>query len=315
MGWPTCRFITIIVALLTTATNGLALRRQGPLFQGETALTSHTRKAFIACAALSTVVTPVAGAFASEVIGMPPSQRIEGIGDGNDLMARGDGPANDVIYPASMAGTWQCQRVVTQVDGDSAQALGAWRILGGGGGDATFLERKVETYNTGFIQPPQGVASTYDFDGDVLTGVVLDRGFEIDSRVQGAVVQWGAQAPNTLVYERRGSGSGSGNQAVELKVVTRKADLGGEGFGFNELVRVTTGAGGLFLAGQTVQRAARVQRRFRRAFSADGKARVVEGLEIVKTYRVLDGIAGELPTSTTKSQLRLVRPPTGVSAS
>ena len=36
---------------------------------------------------------------------------------------------------------------------------------------------------------------------------------------------------------------------------------------------------------------------------------VVEGLEIVKTYRVLDGVAGiEFPTSTTKSTLRLTRP-------
>lgn len=32
----------------------------------------------------------------------------------------------------------------------------------------------------------------------------------------------------------------------------------------------------------------------------------MEGLEIVKTYRVLDGIAGaEMPTSTTKTQIRL----------
>ena len=36
---------------------------------------------------------------------------------------------------------------------------------------------------------------------------------------------------------------------------------------------------------------------------------VVEGLEIVKTFRVLDGVAGvEMPTSTAKSKLRLTRP-------
>ena len=36
--------------------------------------------------------------------------------------------------------------------------------------------------------------------------------------------------------------------------------------------------------------------------------RVVEGLEIVTTYRVLDGIAGtEYPTSTTKATIRLTR--------
>jgi len=51
-----------------------------------------------------------------------------------------------------------------------------------------------------------------------------------------------------------------------------------------------------------------VQRRFRRAFGKDG-SRIVEGLEIVKTFRVMDGIAGtEMPTSTTKSSLRLARP-------
>ena len=56
------------------------------------------------------------------------------------------------------------------------------------------------------------------------------------------------------------------------------------------------------------QKAARVQRRYRRSFDSSGN-RVVEGLEIVKTFRVLDGVAGlEMPTSTTKSQLRLIRP-------
>ena len=54
-----------------------------------------------------------------------------------------------------------------------------------------------------------------------------------------------------------------------------------------------------------ILRAARVQRRFRRGFDQDGK-RILEGIEIVKTYRVLDGIAGvEMPTSTVKSRLVL----------
>mmetsp|Transcript_2993 Transcript_2993/g.8175 ORF Transcript_2993/g.8175 Transcript_2993/m.8175 type:complete len:224 (+) Transcript_2993:308-979(+) len=40
----------------------------------------------------------------------------------------------------------------------------------------------------------------------------------------------------------------------------------------------------------------------------DGGNRIVEGLEIMKTYRVLDGVAGtEMPTSTTKSMIRLTR--------
>ena len=45
------------------------------------------------------------------------------------------------------------------------------------------------------------------------------------------------------------------------------------------------------------------------ASSDTGGSRVIEGIELVKTYRVLDGVAGvEFPTSTTKSVLRLVRP-------
>ena len=41
----------------------------------------------------------------------------------------------------------------------------------------------------------------------------------------------------------------------------------------------------------------------------EGDQRVVEGLEVVKTFRVLDGVAGtEYPTSTIRSQLRLTRP-------
>ena len=80
-----------------------------------------------------------------------------------------------------------------------------------------------------------------------------------------------------------------------------------KGWGSNELVRLTTAAGSVF-GGFQVDYAARVQRRFRRAV-ADSGERVVEGLEIVKTYRVLDGVAGvEMPTSTTKSILRLTRP-------
>ena len=69
-------------------------------------------------------------------------------------------------------------------------------------------------------------------------------------------------------------------------------------------------AGGLF-GSNRIQRAVKVQRRFRRAFGKDG-SRIVEGLEIVKTFRVMDGIAGtEMPTSTTKSSLRLTRPAEG----
>ena len=92
-------------------------------------------------------------------------------------------------------------------------------------------------------------------------------------------------------------------------VVERSAELpSGRGWGGSELYSITTAAGGLF-GDSKVQKAARVQRRYRRAFDAQGN-RIVEGIEICKTYRVLDGVAGvEMPTSTTKSMLRFTRPP------
>ena len=77
--------------------------------------------------------------------------------------------------------------------------------------------------------------------------------------------------------------------------------------GSDELIRVTTRATGPFNTKFDVVYAARVQRRWRRSTTEEGD-RVVEGLEVVKTYRVLDGIADvETPTSTVKSTLRLTR--------
>jgi hypothetical protein len=90
--------------------------------------------------------------------------------------------------------------------------------------------------------------------------------------------------------------------------VQRSIELPSEkGWGGSELISLTVAAGGLF-GDSKVQKVARVQRRFRRAFDANGD-RLVEGLEIVKSYRVLDGVAAlEMPTSTTKSLLRYTRP-------
>ena len=38
---------------------------------------------------------------------------------------------SDVIYPPFLNGSWTCERIVTSVEGDAAQAEGAWRLLGG----------------------------------------------------------------------------------------------------------------------------------------------------------------------------------------
>ena len=224
-----------------------------------------------------------------------------------------DGPTVDALYPPSLLGLWRCERVVTSVEGDALQAEGAWRLLGG---DGEF--RRPEAYLLRYVpQPgaeigpdgkmvgPSSLSPITGTDGRRYFGVVLDRGFEADTRAHGASVAWDARAPNALKYERNSGGRGS---AAELKVLQRSVEEPSDkGWGSNELVRITTSAGSV-LGGFDVTYAARVQRRWRRGTTESGQ-RLVEGLEIVKTYRVLDGIAGvEYPTSTTKSALRLTRP-------
>eukprot|EP00548_Thalassiothrix_antarctica_P002312 CAMPEP_0194140712 /NCGR_PEP_ID=MMETSP0152-20130528/10229_1 /TAXON_ID=1049557 /ORGANISM="Thalassiothrix antarctica, Strain L6-D1" /LENGTH=232 /DNA_ID=CAMNT_0038839067 /DNA_START=100 /DNA_END=799 /DNA_ORIENTATION=+ len=142
-------------------------------------------------------------------------------------------------------------------------------------------------------------------------GDVFDRGYEIEERTGGkaagaTVVQWDPRTPNTLKYKKS-----DGSPGTELKVVQRTVEPQnnkGSLVGSNELIRVTTTTSASFgSASIAIIYATRVQRRWRRGTTEDG-SRVVEGLEIVKTYRVLDGIAGiELPTSTVKSKIRLTR--------
>jgi hypothetical protein len=227
------------------------------------------------------------------------SDRVAGIGSGADLLTSARPAIADVVYPPSLNSTWVCERVVTSIEGDALQASGAWRLLGGTG-EIT----KPERYVSRFVdQPAGGRLAVTGLDGRAYLGVVLDRGFELDARLHGADVSWSKSLPDFLAYARNDGGRGS---AAELKVVQRTVELPSEkGWGSNELIRITTDPGSLF----QIDYAARVQRRFRRANDPATGVRVVEGLEIVKTYRVLDGIAGvEYPTSTTKSTLRLVRP-------
>lgn len=204
--------------------------------------------------------------------------RVAGLGGGADMLTALSATVPDVLFPVSLSGIWICRRNVVSIEGDSAQAAGAWRLLGG------YEDvHKPETYVVRFV------------DGGA-DGVVLDRGFEVDSRVRGATVSWDRRHPNELSYARTSGGRGS---AATIRVVQRSAEAPSEkGWGSNELIRVTTNDGSLF---GPIDYAVRVQRRYRRANDETG-ARIVEGLEIMKTYRVLDGIAGvEYPTSTTKS--------------
>jgi len=205
----------------------------------------------------------------------------------------------DILYPPSLNGTWVCERRVASVEGDAGQAQGAWKLLGGTGD-----VQSVERYAVRFVDLRRPSDAMTGLDGRKYYGDVFDRGFEIESRTGGAAVSWDALAPNTLRYERKSGGPGA---AAELKVVQRSVELPSEkGWGSNELVRVTT-TSSAFGSSFDITYAARVQRRWRRA-TTDAGDRVVEGLEIVKTYRVLDGVAGiEFPTSTLKSTIRLTR--------
>ena len=237
--------------------------------------------------------------------------RVEGIGGGADIFA--ETAKDDVYYPPSLIGIWQCERTVASVEGDAAQAEGAWRLLGGTGSfrePESFLLRYIAQPGASF--GPDGkmigdasLQSIQGTDGRKYFGVILDRAFEINSRVHGATVTWDARTPNALSYARSSGGRGS---AADLRVIRRTVELPSDkGWGLNELYRVTTSTdafGGKF----SIDYAVRIQRRFRRGTLTSGE-RVVEGLEVMKTFRVLDGVAGvEMPTSTTKSTMRLMRP-------
>lgn len=204
----------------------------------------------------------------------PPSRNVD-VGGGFDTLSEQKVPG-DVIYPNSMEGTWLCERVIVKVEGDTFQAEAAFQSLGG---KRKLEPGSIEQFQTRYIRSPL-VDST---------GVVADRGFEMISRTGGEDVQWEVAEPNALTHDQ-----------TRLRVVKRAVEVpNDQGFGFDELIRVDE---------SLITRAVQVKRRYRRAFDEDG-SRVIEGLEIMKTFRVLDGVAGtELPTSTTKSTIRMIRP-------
>ena len=288
---------TILIVLLTLATSCQAL---------SSSFLSNRRTMVLSTISGSSLLIPTAAdamsgppTYSSQPIqGRGGSQtRIEGIGSGLDLTTSTVPSNTDVIYPASSLGSWTCQRIITSVEGDAGQAEVAWRCLGGpsAGGDW----KGVEKYMVELVLPPkQSIENTYTFDGKMFDGVVLNRGLELEARSKDRKASWEVTNPTHYSYEQ-------GGRLTELDIVQRKIDLPSEqGFGYNEIVRITTAAGGIFGEGNKVQRAIRVQRRYRRALDGDGN-RTIEGLELVKTYRVLDGVAGvEMPTSTTKSMIR-----------
>jgi hypothetical protein len=267
--------IVFVLSLLLVSTasicNGFSQEQQKVSFRDAPSHQNSLRCLFDRRSFLisSLVMTPAAvGAV------VPPSRDVD-VGGGFDLLGGARLSEKDALYPEFIEGLWICERVVTQTEGDSFQAESAWRALGGG----KLQQNRAESFQTRFIRSP--------LVGDA--GVVQDRGFEIASRAKSSSVTWNENNPNELVYDK-----------ARLTVVQRTVEVPSDkGFGFNELYRVEDGP---------FTRAVQVKRRYRRAFDANGD-RIVEGLEIMKTFRVLDGVAGtEFPTSTTKSQIRLVRP-------
>lgn len=212
----------------------------------------------------------------------PPTRSVDA-GGGFDLLAKRQLSDKDVVFPISMEGLWNCERQVTSVEGDAFAAETVWRSLGGG--KKRNFPRDKETFSTRYVSSSL-VDNSY---------MVLDRGYEIGSRASTDNVMWTVEQPDQLTFDK-----------TELSIVRRSLEVPtDEGFGYQELLRITDGP---------FVRAALVKRRYRRAFDEAGN-RVVQGLEIVKTFRVLDGIAGtEFPTSTTKSQIRMTRPPQGGSS-
>ena len=218
--------------------------------------------------------------------GYASSTTIEGIGGGFDVreISTKMKQTSDVLYPSSIVGVWDVKRLVTNVEGDVEQAKIGWSALAGNKPTGGFKD--VEKFQTRYLPNSTGGATT----------TILDRGFELASRSSPdscTNIQW-----DSVIL----SCTDSKGKTLELAVVDRQIELPAEeGFGFNELIRITTSG--------ALPRVVRVKRRYRRAYDESGKNRVIEGLEIMKTYRVLDGIAGiEMPTSTTKTQIRMTRP-------
>lgn len=285
----------LILVVMARSTNSLSLKAhyaEGRLQEPLNRQALASRRHFLLLISSSAVVAATALPVQAQ------ARNIDTGPGGVDLYsATSKSLSKDVLYPKSMEGPWLVERIVTSIEGDAFQAETAWRSLGGSGDF-----RLKENYLTRYL--PQSLADGDDVDVDAERFTILDRGYERQARNSGNISSssssqssesstavWTPQNPEILKTDK-----------VEIAVVQRKAETpNDEGWGYNELYRVTEGT--LF------QRAARVQRRYRRAFDEQTGNRIIEGLEIQKTFRVLDGIAGtEFPTSTTKSMIRMKRP-------
>jgi hypothetical protein len=197
----------------------------------------------------------------------------------------------DVCYPQFFKGYWETTRKITLVEGDSSMAEAAWRGLGG----TAEFKALTEQFRTRFVETP--------------TGVILDRGYEMANRLTsknpgvGSKVVWDASHPDVLEFSQSWSKLVSSDaRHVRIQVWQRRVEQLPVGLGLQELVIITNNQGPT-----KFESAARIQRRFRLAVDDQSN---LDGIEIVKTFRLLDGVISDLPTSTTKTRLRLERLPT-----
>ena len=258
------------------------------------------RDALLAGCTLTSCSTVLLGAGQlAAVAAPPPPQRMLDVGGGVDISVDTSSktlsdPPN-IVFPASLSGTrWICERTILSVEGDVYQAQTAWKTLGG------------PIRNFGPQAPPERYELQFLPASDTHYSV-LDRKYELTSRLAAmaaangksittdtndVAVQWNSHQPNLLRVLN-----------TELAVIQRSVippnPNQGIVAGGQELIRIADGP---------FTRAVQIKQRFRAGPSGDETS--LEGLELIKTYRVLDGVAGtEFPTSTTKSLLKLTRIP------
>jgi hypothetical protein len=220
----------------------------------------------------------------------------------DDLRRRADELRQDVAYPASVAGEWECTRELRRIEGDRAEAEATWRALGGGG-----VFGKRERYATRFIPIPDPRRKA----------CVVDRGYEYAKRAgETRGVEWSAETPDVLRARDPTHGAGvDATRMTTIAVVRRDIEAFQSappyGFGYSELLRIMEGSSAEGQEGMSQEptsltvRAARLARRL--APTKDGEA--IEGMEQVATYPTTDAAAAQdaRPLSKITWSLRLTR--------
>ena len=174
-------------------------------------------------------------------------------------------------FPLSWVGVWTVDRCLEAVEGDAAAAEAAWTVSGGTG---MCVPDNRERYRVRFV-----------LDDDAS---VNDWRFEICSRctLPATAVSW--NQPDDLRYQRAPRAVTTWH--VESRIPTRTLSS----FGAIERWRATTGRGGEALAME-----------IRRSYRPVNDQGNIEGVELIRTYRL--PVQGELeePTSTSRSSLTL----------